>query len=88
MKHKLLLRQIKKYLGGLENIPPQWEGFLNAVDDDYHTNDDDYALLEHTMDVSTVEILESGSPACPMKPHILFCVFPKKENCFTSIRQA
>ena len=32
MKHKLLLRQIKKYLGGLENIPPQWEGFLNAVD--------------------------------------------------------
>ena len=61
MKHKLLLRQIKKYLGGLENIPPQWEGFLNAVDDAYHTNDDDYALLEHTMDVSAVEILEKGT---------------------------
>ncbi|MDE0848505.1 MAG: hypothetical protein OSA44_06825, partial [Nitrospinaceae bacterium] len=61
MKHKLLLRQIKKYLGGLENIHPQWEGFLNAVDDDYHTNDDDYALLDLTMVVSAVEILEKGT---------------------------
>ncbi|MBT3922557.1 MAG: GAF domain-containing protein [Nitrospina sp.] len=61
MKHKLLLRQIKKYLGGLENIPPQWENFLNAVDCAYHTNDEDYALLEHTMDVSSEEILEKGT---------------------------
>ncbi len=61
MKHKLLTRQIKKYLGGLENIPPQWEGFLNAVDNAYHTNDEDYALLEHTMDVSAEEILEKST---------------------------
>ena len=51
MKHKLLIRQIKRYLGRLENIPPQWEDFLNAVD---------CALLEHTMDVSAEEIYEKG----------------------------
>jgi len=60
MKHKLLIRQIKRYLGRLENIPPQWEDFLNAVDCAYHTNDEDYALLEHTMDVSAEEIYEKG----------------------------
>ncbi|MBT3367303.1 MAG: GAF domain-containing protein [Nitrospina sp.] len=61
MKHKLLLRQIKKYLGELKNIPPQWEGFLNAVDSAYNTYDEDYALLEHTMDVSSEENLEKGT---------------------------
>ncbi len=60
MKHKLLIRQIKRYLGRLENIPPQWEDFLNAVNCAYHTNDEDYALLEHTMDVSAEEIYEKG----------------------------
>ena len=60
MKHKLLIRQIKMYLGGLENTPPQWEGFLNAVDDAYQTDDEDYALLEHTMDVSAEEIFEKS----------------------------
>jgi signal transduction histidine kinase len=60
MKHKLLIRQIKKYLGGLDNIPPQWESFLSAVDSAYQTYDDDYALLEHTMDVSADEIIEKG----------------------------
>ena len=61
MKHKLLLRQIKKYLGGLDNTLPQWESFLNAVDDAYQTHDEDYALLEHTMDVSADEIHEKGT---------------------------
>ena len=61
MKHKLLLRQIKKYLGGLDNTLPQWESFLNAVDDAYQTHDEDYALLEHTMDVSAEEIHEKGT---------------------------
>jgi signal transduction histidine kinase len=61
MKHKLLIRQIKKYLGGLESIPPQWESFLNAVDSAYQTYGSDYALLEHTMDVSANEILEKNT---------------------------
>ena len=60
MKHKLIIRQIERYLGGLENIPPQWESFLNAVDNAYQTYDEDYALLEHTMDVSTEELYEKS----------------------------
>lgn len=58
MKHKLLARQAKKYLGKLENIPPEWEKFLHAVDCAYQQYDDDYALLEHVMEVSAEEILE------------------------------
>jgi signal transduction histidine kinase len=61
MKHKLLIRQIKKYLGGLENIPPQWEEFLNAVDSAYQQSDEDYALIERTMDISSKEILEQST---------------------------
>jgi signal transduction histidine kinase len=61
MKHKLLIRQIKKYLGDLENIPTEWEDFLNAVNCAYQTYDEDYALLEHTMDVSADEILEKNT---------------------------
>ncbi len=61
MKHKLLIRQIKKYFNGLEKIPPQWEDFLNAVDGTYHQYDEDYGLLEHIMDVSTEEILEKST---------------------------
>ena len=61
MKHKLLIRQVKKYLGRLENMPPEWEKFLNAVDIAYQQSDEDYALLEHAMDVSAEEILEKST---------------------------
>jgi len=56
MKHKLLIQQIKKYLGELGNIPPKWESFLNIVDSTYQQYDEDHALLEHAMDVSAGEI--------------------------------
>jgi signal transduction histidine kinase len=61
MKHKLLIRQVKKYLGRLENMPPEWEKFLNAVDIAYQQSDEDYALLEHAMDMSAEEILEKSN---------------------------
>ncbi len=31
MKHKLLIHQVKKHLDGLENIHPELENFLTAV---------------------------------------------------------
>jgi signal transduction histidine kinase len=61
MKSKLLIRQIKKYLGGLDKIPPQLEGLLSAVDDAYQTYSEDYSMLEHIMDVSAKEILEKST---------------------------
>ncbi len=61
MKHKFLLKQIKNHLGGVENIPPQWESFLNAVDSAYQQYDQSYALLEHTMEMSAKEVLEKST---------------------------
>jgi signal transduction histidine kinase len=61
MKHKFLLKQIKSHLGGVENIPPQWESFLNAVDSAYQQYDQSYALLEHTMEMSAKEVLEKST---------------------------
>lgn len=61
MKHKLLAHQIKKHLKGLENIPPQLESFLSAVNSSYQQFDGDYYLLERTKNVSSEEIIEKNS---------------------------
>jgi signal transduction histidine kinase len=58
MQHKLLLRQIKRFIGNTETLPPQWEEFLSAVDEAYQQRDDDVYLLEHAMDVLSEEFLE------------------------------
>lgn len=47
MKHKLIISQVKKHLDGLENIPPQWENFLNAVDCSYQQYDANYSLMKY-----------------------------------------
>ena len=61
MKHKLLIDQVKKHLDGMEDIPPQLENFLTAVNGSYQQFDGDYFLLERTVNVSTDKILEKNS---------------------------
>jgi signal transduction histidine kinase len=58
MQHKLLLRQIKRFLGDPETLPPGWEEFLSAVDEAYQQRDDEFYLLEHAMNVLSEEFLE------------------------------
>jgi signal transduction histidine kinase len=58
MQHKLLSRQIKRFIGDSETLPPQWEGFLSAVDEAYQQRDDDVYLLERAMDVLSEEFRE------------------------------
>jgi signal transduction histidine kinase len=58
MQHKLLLRQIKRFIENPETIPPQWEEFLSAVDETYKQRDDEFYLLEHALDVLSEEFLE------------------------------
>ena len=48
MQYKLLIRQVKKHLDGLENIHPELQNFLTAVNYSYQQFDGDYFLLEHT----------------------------------------
>jgi signal transduction histidine kinase len=61
MKHKLLIDQVKKHLGGMENIHPQWENFLTAVNCSYQQFEENYSLLERTISVSTEKIHEKNS---------------------------
>ena len=61
MKHKFLLKQIKDHLGGLENIPHEWDSMLKAVDNTYQQYEQSYALLEHTMEMSAKEVLEKNT---------------------------
>jgi hypothetical protein len=49
MKHKLLIRQVKKHLDGIENIHPELENFLTAVNFSYQQFDGDYFLLKRTL---------------------------------------
>ena len=50
MKHKLLLRQIKRYIKDSENLPHSFKKLLSAVDESYQQRDEDYSILEHAMD--------------------------------------
>lgn len=58
LQHKLLLRQIKRFIGNPETLPQQWKDFLSVVDEAYQHRDDDFYILEHAMDVLSEEFLE------------------------------
>ena len=56
MQYKLLIRQVKKHLDGMENIHPQLENFHTAVNYSYQQFDGDYFLLEHTAKSSLTRV--------------------------------
>ncbi len=58
MQHKLLSRQIKRFIENPKSLPSQWEDFISAVDEAYQQRDDDFYLLEHAMDVLSEEFRE------------------------------
>jgi signal transduction histidine kinase/DNA-binding response OmpR family regulator len=55
-RHRLLDRQVRKYLGPDAKIPPEWEGLLHAVEEAYEQFDKDRRLTEHAMMLSSEEI--------------------------------
>ena len=56
--HKLLLRQLRRYGGSVEVIPPEWQRFIAAVDEAYYHAEDDRALLERSLELASHELLE------------------------------
>jgi two-component system, NtrC family, sensor kinase len=59
--HRLLQRQLKRYLGTMPDIPENWQGFLDAVNDAYWQTDEDLARLERTLDLSSQELLSANA---------------------------
>jgi PAS domain S-box-containing protein len=55
--HRLLERQLKKFLPGYPEVPAQWEEFLNAVSNSYSHSDNDRVLMETAMRESSDELL-------------------------------
>jgi len=60
-RHSLLSRQIRRHFGGEDKIPADLEPFLAAVDAAYRQSDDDRAMLERSMDLSSQELMQTNT---------------------------
>jgi hypothetical protein len=60
-RHRLLLRQIRKYLGGEGQPSAELSRFLEAVDEAYDQFETDRKLVERSMELSSNELLEANS---------------------------
>ncbi len=56
--HRLLERQLKKTYREYPQIPSEWMGFIQAVDDAYAQADADHALVERSLDLTSQEFME------------------------------
>jgi hypothetical protein len=56
--HKVLERQIKKAFGGLAHLPEGLEAFLKMISDTYEHTDEDRALVERALEISSRELAE------------------------------
>ncbi|HEX8704215.1 MAG TPA: ATP-binding protein [Myxococcaceae bacterium] len=56
--HKLLERQLRRLLGGLERLPPGFEPFLSAVSEAYQAADEDRRSLDRSLELMSQELLE------------------------------
>jgi len=59
--HSLLKRQLKKCFGDSFNVPEEWNGFLDLVNNAYQESDMDRNMLERSLDLSSQELLQANS---------------------------
>lgn len=55
--HRLLQRQLRHYIGSTD-LPQEWQAFINAIDAAYQQTDDDRALLERSLELTSQELLD------------------------------
>lgn len=59
--HSLLRRQLVRYFGQAENVPDDARDFIAVVNEAYHQFDDDRAMLERSLEMSSQELLQANS---------------------------
>jgi hypothetical protein len=59
--HKTLQRQIKKFLSAPDAIPSEYQALLQAVSDTYTHTDEDRALIERSLELSSREMMQKNS---------------------------
>ncbi len=57
----MLRRQLARFFGQAENVPRDLLGFVTAVNDAYCQFDEDRAMLERSLDMSSQELLQANS---------------------------
>jgi PAS domain S-box-containing protein len=55
--HRLLERQLKKFLPGYPEVPMEWESLLSAISNSYEHSDNDRVLMETAMRESSDELM-------------------------------
>jgi two-component system, NtrC family, sensor kinase len=60
-RHRLLQRQLKRYIKDLDDISLEWQQFLVAVNDAYTQADDDRLRLERMLELSSQELLAANT---------------------------
>ena len=55
--HRLLERQLKKFLPGYPEVPLEWENLLSAISNSYEHSDNDRVLMETAMRESSDELM-------------------------------
>lgn len=78
--HRLLERQLKKFLPGYPEVPPQWEEFLHAVSNSYSHSDNDRVLMETAMRESSDELLS--------RKEVLNNLLERQSHVLESLREA
>jgi hypothetical protein len=58
--HSLLSRQLRKHLGIKDEVPAELKAFIAAVDAGYSSMDNQRALLERSLELSSQELSEAN----------------------------
>src|SRR5271169_6164089 len=59
--HRLLQRQIKRFLGDASTLPADFAAFLAAVNDAYITADADRVMTERSLELMSKELTEANA---------------------------
>ena len=59
--HSLLTRQLKRHFGDGFQVPAEWRGFIEAINEAYHEFDQDRAMVEHSLEMSSQELMQANS---------------------------
>ena len=57
--NKLLIRQIKRHFGSVENIPDALKNFITDIDNAYANFEDDTLLLQNSIEISSQELRDA-----------------------------
>lgn len=60
LNSRLLIKQIRKHFGSLENVPEEVMSFIQSVNQSYDHFESDRLLIERNMELSSHELMESN----------------------------